>query len=73
MREAAAIAFNKLQHVVGIRAVDEILPSLLVELGCGDSVRSNLATHGLRGILASRSREVSTVIIALAVSSVSFR
>ena len=73
MREAAAIAFNKLQHVVGIRAVDEILPSLLVELGCGDSVRSNLATHGLRGILASRSREVSAELAALTVSSVSCR
>jgi hypothetical protein len=68
VREAAAIAFNKLQHVVGIRAVDEILPSLLVELGCGDSVRSNLATHGLRGILASRSREVSAELAALTVA-----
>ena len=58
VREAAATAFNKLQHIVGIRAVDEILPSLLAELSSPDPRRSHQATHGLRGILAQRSREV---------------
>ena len=58
VREAAATAFNKLQHIVGIKAVDEILPSLLAELSSPDARRSHQATHGLRGILALRSREV---------------
>ena len=58
VREAAAKAFSTLQHTVGVRAVDEILPSLLSELTCGNATRAARATFGLRGILAQKSKDV---------------
>jgi HEAT repeat len=61
VREAAAKAFGQLQHTVGGRAVDEILPSLLAELTSGNAARANRATHGLRGILSQRSKDVRAV------------
>jgi hypothetical protein len=65
VREAAARAFNMLHQTVGIRCVDEILPSLLAELGSSDNHRALLATYGLRGILATRSREVRTRAVSV--------
>lgn len=63
VRDAAAKAFNTLQHTVGGRAVDEILPSLLSELTCGVPERANRATYGLKGILSQKSKDVLHYVV----------
>ena len=63
VRDAAAKAFSSLQHTVGGRAIDEILPSLLAELTSGNAVRANRATFGLRGILSQKSKDVRSSLL----------
>lgn len=65
VRKMAASCFQSLHNAVGSRAMDEIVPSLLVALEFGgekDQSRQR-ALNGLTGILAIRSRELLPYII----------
>jgi HEAT repeat protein len=65
VRATAATCFSSLHNVVGSRAMDEIVPSLLVSLEYGDEKDASIvrALNGLTGILSTRSRELLPYII----------
>jgi len=65
VRKMAASAFQSLYTVVGSRAFDEVVPSLMVGLEHGEENSSSRvnALHGLTGILSVRSRELLPYII----------
>jgi hypothetical protein len=61
----AASSFQSLHSAVGSRALDEIVPSLMVALESGekDEVSRIRALNGLTGILSVRSRELLPYVI----------
>ena len=64
VRKMAAASFQSLYNVVGDRAFDEVIPSLMVALEKGDSEeKRHRALNGLTGILGVRSRELLPYII----------
>lgn len=65
VRKMAAISFQSLHAVVGSRAMDEVVPSLLVTLENGerDEIARFRALNGLTGILTVRSRELLPYIV----------
>lgn len=65
VRELAASSFQNLYSLVGSRAMDEVVPSLMVALENGDldEVRRTRALNGLTGILGIRSKELLPYII----------
>lgn len=65
VRTMAASSFKSLHAVVGNRALDEVVPSLMVALERGDDDESSRtrALNGLTGILSVRSRELLPYII----------
>jgi HEAT repeat protein len=63
VREVAASCFQSLHKTVGNRALDEIVPSLLVGLESEDDNARSRALNGLTGILSIRSRELLPYII----------
>ena len=63
VREAAAHAFNMLQQVLGMRAVDEILPAIMEAMDTDDPAVSDSAVHGLSSVLALRSKEILPYLI----------
>ena len=65
VRDMAALSFKSLHSVVGNRALDEVVPSLMVALEStdGDENSRARALHGLTGILSVRSRELLPYII----------
>lgn len=70
VRRMAATSFQSLHNVVGSRALDEVVPSLMVALERGDhdeKARSR-ALNGLSGILSVRSRELLPYIIPKLIS-----
>ena len=71
VRVMAASCFQSLHNVVGNRALDEIVPSLLVALEFGDEhdVSRIRALNGLIGILSIRSRELLPYIIPRLIKS----
>jgi hypothetical protein len=71
VRVMAASCFQSLHNVVGNRALDEIVPSLLVALENGDEKDMSRvrALHGLTGILSIRSRELLPYIIPRLIKS----
>ena len=71
VRVMAASCFQSLHNVVGNRALDEIVPSLMVSLEHGDEqdVSRIRALNGLTGILSIRSRELLPYIIPRLIKS----
>ena len=71
VRVMAASCFQSLHNVVGNRALDEIVPSLLVALELGDEhdLSRIRALNGLIGILSIRSRELLPYIIPRLIKS----
>jgi len=64
VREMAASSFQNLYNLVGSRAMDEVVPSLMVALeSTDDEERSSRALNGLTGILSIRSKELLPYII----------
>jgi hypothetical protein len=65
VRKMAAGSFESLHKVVGSRAMDEIIPALMVALESGEEDKRSraLALNGLTGILEVRSRELLPYII----------
>ena len=64
VRQMAASCFRSLHNVVGNRALDEIVPSLLFALDNGeDNASRGRALNGLIGILGIRSKELLPYII----------
>lgn len=65
VRRMAASSFQNLHTLVGSRAMDEVVPALIVSLESDDSddVRRLRALNGLTGILSIRSRELLPYII----------
>jgi hypothetical protein len=61
----AASSFQNLYTLVGSRAMDEVVPALIVSLESSDSddIRRVRALNGLTGILSIRSRELLLYII----------
>ena len=64
VREMAASSFQNLYNLVGTRAMDEVVPALMVALeDTDDDDRSGRALNGLTGILSIRSKELLPYII----------
>jgi HEAT repeat protein len=65
VRKMAAGCFQSLHAVVGSRAMDEIVPSLMVALESGekDEAARTRALNGLTGILSVRSRELLPYVV----------
>ena len=64
VREMAASSFQKLYNLVGSRAMDEVVPALMVALeNTEDEARRERALNGLTGILSIRSKELLPYII----------
>jgi hypothetical protein len=65
VREMAASSFQNLYSLVGSRAMDEVVPALMVALESSDrdNLRRDRALNGLTGILSIRSRELLPYII----------
>jgi HEAT repeat protein len=66
VRKVAASSFQSLHSVVGNRAMDEVVPALMVALESGDVKGANTrarALNGLTGILSIRSRELLPYLI----------
>jgi HEAT repeat protein len=63
VREMAASCFQSLHKTVGNKALDEIVPQLLVGLENEDDKARVRALNGLTGILSIRSRELLPYII----------
>jgi hypothetical protein len=65
VRQMAAASFQKLHSLVGNRAMDEVVPALMVALenSSDDSARLQRALNGLTGILSFRSKELLPYII----------
>jgi len=64
VREMAASSFQNLYNLVGSKAMDEVVPALMVALEDEDDEdRSGRALNGLTGILSIRSKELLPYII----------
>lgn len=65
VRQMAATSFQNLHSLVGSRAMDEVVPALMVALESSenDSARLQRALNGLTGILSFRSKELLPYII----------
>jgi HEAT repeat protein len=65
VRELAATSFQNLHFLIGNRAMDEVVPALMVALesSSSDETRRVRALNGLTGILGIRSRELLPYII----------
>lgn len=61
VRQAAAKTFDSLHAAVGVRALDEILPALLNQLG--DPVKGERTLDGLRQVMAIKSRVVLPYLV----------
>jgi HEAT repeat protein len=69
VRRVASSCFKSLHNVVGNRALDEIVPSLLVDLDHGYANSHGRALNGLIGILSIRSKELLPYIIPRLIKS----
>lgn len=64
VRKMAASCFQSLHNVVGSRASDEVVPSLLVAMETSyDDISRQRALKGLTGILSIRSRELLPYLV----------
>jgi hypothetical protein len=65
VRQMAASSFQNLYMLVGSRAMDEVVPALIVALESSDDddIRQVRALNGLTGILSVRSKEILPYII----------
>eukprot|EP00934_Nitzschia_sp_Nitz4_P004140 Nitzschia sp. Nitz4//scaffold10_size219509//6161//15193//NITZ4_001393-RA/size219509-augustus-gene-0.260-mRNA-1//-1//CDS//3329532815//4130//frame0 len=65
VRERASVCFQNLHVLVGSRAMDEVVPSLMVALESSESdeTRRSRALNGLTGILSLRSKQLLPYII----------
>ena len=70
VREMAASSFQHLHSLVGNRAMDEVVPSLMVALESsgGDEAKQTRALNGLTGILSMRSKELLPYIMPKLIS-----
>jgi HEAT repeat protein len=64
VRDMAASSFQNLYNLVGHKAMDEVVPSIMVSLeSSDDETRRERALNGLTGILSIRSKELLPYII----------
>lgn len=64
VRQMAASSFQSLYSVVGSRAMDEVVPSLMVALELGrDEASRNRALNGLTGIMRVRSKDLLPYVV----------
>jgi HEAT repeat protein len=63
VRKMAADCFQSLYQTVGPRTLEEIVPSLLVDMESNNDVSKTRALNGMAGILSVRSRELLPFII----------
>ena len=63
VRQMAATSFQNLHQLVGSRAMDEVVPSLMVSLESSQEEQQTRALNGLTGILSIRSRELLPYLI----------
>ncbi|KAG7353289.1 heat repeat-containing protein [Nitzschia inconspicua] len=64
VREIAASSFQNLYNLVGSKAMDEVVPSIMVSLeSSDDEAARERALNGLTGILSIRSKELLPYII----------
>ena len=63
VRKMAADCFQRLYQTVGPRTLEEIVPSLLVDMESNNDVSKTRALNGMAGILSVRSRELLPFII----------
>lgn len=63
VRQAAAKTFDSLHATVGVRALDDILPAMLHQLGSSDPALAESTLDGLRQVMAIKSRVVLPYLI----------
>jgi hypothetical protein len=68
VRKTAAGSFKSLHNVVGVKALELVVPSLMVSLESDDEVARARALNGLTSILGVRSRELLPFIIPRLIS-----
>ncbi|XP_034945471.1 eIF-2-alpha kinase activator GCN1 [Chelonus insularis] len=63
VRQAAAKTFDSLHSTVGVRALDDILPSMLIQLNSPDPAIAENTLDGLRQVMAIKSRVVLPYLV----------
>lgn len=63
VRQAAAKTFDSLHTTVGVRALDDILPAMLVQLSSPDQAEAENTLDGLRQVMAIKSRVVLPYLV----------
>lgn len=63
VRQAAAKTFDSLHTTVGVRALDDILPAMLVQLNSSDQEEAENTLDGLRQVMAIKSRVVLPYLV----------
>ena len=63
VRQAAAKTFDSLHSTVGVRALDEILPTMLTQLSDSDAQVVESTLDGLRQVMAIKSRVVLPYLV----------
>ncbi|KAK0174572.1 hypothetical protein PV327_010330 [Microctonus hyperodae] len=63
VRQAAAKTFDSLHSTVGVRALDDILPTMLTQLNSSNSSEAENTLDGLRQVMAIKSRVVLPYLV----------
>ncbi|XP_017884303.1 eIF-2-alpha kinase activator GCN1 [Ceratina calcarata] len=63
VRQAAAKTFDGLHSTVGVRALDDILPAMLMQLNSPDPAEAENTLDGLRQVMAIKSRVVLPYLV----------
>ncbi|XP_051176736.1 eIF-2-alpha kinase activator GCN1 [Leptopilina boulardi] len=63
VRQAAAKTFDSLHTTVGVRALDDILPTMLVQLNSSNQEEAENTLDGLRQVMAIKSRVVLPYLV----------
>lgn len=63
VRQAAAKTFDSLHSTVGVRALDDILPAMLMQLNSPDQAEAENTLDGLRQVMAIKSRVVLPYLV----------
>ncbi|XP_014232646.1 eIF-2-alpha kinase activator GCN1 [Trichogramma pretiosum] len=69
VRQAAAKTFDSLHSTVGVRALEDILPAMLVQLNSSDPEEAENTLDGLRQVMAVKSRVVLPYLVPQLTSS----
>lgn len=63
VRQAAAKTFDSLHSTVGVRALDDILPAMVMQLNSDDQAEAENTLDGLRQVMAIKSRVVLPYLV----------